>query len=182
MKDYHHILGVAVGANQAEIRAKYRKLAKEFHPDKNRGSREAIRKFRDIQEAYEALMEMSDDSKAELDEYVLRQIERFQSLALARKTEIKRAANGAPYRAPSGSWHQLSNTKNEAQVYSFPSGRMTSASEIADSEQIAKKFISKISSMIRSVREANEELSDLRMRELARKTNRIPESEIGNRN
>ncbi|HSA06900.1 MAG TPA: DnaJ C-terminal domain-containing protein [Candidatus Gastranaerophilales bacterium] len=53
-KDYYKILGVVRGADEKEIKAAYRKLARKFHPDVNKAS-DAAEKFKDINEAYEAL-------------------------------------------------------------------------------------------------------------------------------
>ena len=58
--DYYVILGVSRNASEAEIKAAYRKRAKEFHPDKHQGaSPEEIeyfeRLFKDVQEAYNQL-------------------------------------------------------------------------------------------------------------------------------
>jgi curved DNA-binding protein len=51
-KDYYSILGVSKSATEKEIRTAYRKLAREYHPDVNAGASD---KFKDINEAYEAL-------------------------------------------------------------------------------------------------------------------------------
>jgi len=56
-RDYYQILGVGKNASNDEIRRAYRKLAHEFHPDKSNGD---AAKFREVNEAYEAL---SDDTK-----------------------------------------------------------------------------------------------------------------------
>jgi curved DNA-binding protein len=54
-KDYYQTLGVARNASESEIKKAYRKLAMKFHPDRNRGNRQAEEKFKEINEAYEVL-------------------------------------------------------------------------------------------------------------------------------
>ncbi len=54
-KNYYKILGVSENASADEIKAAYRKLAKEYHPDKNPGDKTAESRFKDISEAYEVL-------------------------------------------------------------------------------------------------------------------------------
>ncbi len=57
--DYYDVLGVPKGANKDEIKAAYRKLALQFHPDRNK-SPDATERFKEISEAYAIL---SDDEK-----------------------------------------------------------------------------------------------------------------------
>ena len=59
-RDYYEILGVNKSATKEEIKKAYRKLAIQFHPDKNRGDDTAEEKFKEATEAYEVL---SDDQK-----------------------------------------------------------------------------------------------------------------------
>lgn len=54
-RDFYKILGVSKSANINQIKKAYRKLAKELHPDKNKGDEEATRKFQDLGAAYEVL-------------------------------------------------------------------------------------------------------------------------------
>ena len=54
-KDYYEILGVSRDAEQKEIKRAYRKLAKKYHPDRNKDNPEAADKFKEISEAYEIL-------------------------------------------------------------------------------------------------------------------------------
>jgi len=54
-KDLYKILGVSENANTEEIKKQYRKLAKKYHPDKNRGNKAAETKFKEISEAADIL-------------------------------------------------------------------------------------------------------------------------------
>lgn len=53
-KDYYKILGVAEEASAEEIKKVYRDLAKQFHPDRNKG-KQAEERFKEINEAYDVL-------------------------------------------------------------------------------------------------------------------------------
>ncbi len=54
-KDYYQILNVPRSATDKEIKASYRKLARQFHPDTNAGNKASEEKFKEIAEAYEVL-------------------------------------------------------------------------------------------------------------------------------
>ena len=53
--DYYKILGVSKSASANEIKKAYRKLAMKYHPDQNKGNKEAEAKFKEISEAYAVL-------------------------------------------------------------------------------------------------------------------------------
>ena len=55
LQDYYKILEIEPTANQTEIKAAYRRLAIQFHPDKNPGDKYALAQFYLIKEAYETL-------------------------------------------------------------------------------------------------------------------------------
>jgi DnaJ-class molecular chaperone len=55
LKDYYQILGVERNASQEEIKKAYRRLALRYHPDRNRDNPEAIKKMKEINEAYSVL-------------------------------------------------------------------------------------------------------------------------------
>lgn len=54
-RDYYEVIGVAKTATEDEIKKAYRKVAMQFHPDRNPGDKEAEAKFKEATEAYEVL-------------------------------------------------------------------------------------------------------------------------------
>ena len=66
-RDYYEVLGVAKTATADEIKKAYRKLAIQYHPDKNPGNKEAEEKFKEATEAYEVLID--DKKRSVYDQY-----------------------------------------------------------------------------------------------------------------
>ena len=66
-RDYYEILGVTKNSSADEIKKAYRKLAMQYHPDRNPGNKEAESKFKEATEAYEVLKD--DQKKAAYDNY-----------------------------------------------------------------------------------------------------------------
>jgi len=66
-RDYYEVLGISKGASEGEIKKAYRKLAIQYHPDKNPDDAEAENKFKEAAEAYEVLSD--PQKKARYDQY-----------------------------------------------------------------------------------------------------------------
>src|SRR5215470_8913376 len=54
-RDYYEVLGVSRGVGSDELKRVFRKLAMQYHPDRNSGDEEAAARFKEIAEAYEVL-------------------------------------------------------------------------------------------------------------------------------
>ena len=64
-KDYYKILGIERNATDAEIKSAFRKLALQYHPDRNPGNKQAEEKFKEINEAYEVLSDKEKRARYE---------------------------------------------------------------------------------------------------------------------
>jgi molecular chaperone DnaJ len=62
-RDYYEILSVTRGASEQEIKSAYRKLAMQYHPDRNPGNHEAEEKFKEAAEAYSVLSDAQKRSQ-----------------------------------------------------------------------------------------------------------------------
>lgn len=66
-RDYYEVLGVGKNATPDELKKAYRKLALQYHPDRNPGDKEAEEKFKEAAEAYDVLS--NPDKKARYDQF-----------------------------------------------------------------------------------------------------------------
>jgi len=66
-QDYYEVLGVEKGASEDDIKKAYRKMAMQYHPDRNQGDKEAEEKFKVAAEAYEVLSDA--DKRARYDRF-----------------------------------------------------------------------------------------------------------------
>ena len=63
-KDYYEALGVEKGASAKEIKAAYRKLAQQYHPDNNPDDANAEARFKEVSEAYRVLSDEDERKQA----------------------------------------------------------------------------------------------------------------------
>jgi len=66
-RDYYEVLGVDKNASSDDLKKAYRKLAMQYHPDRNQGDKDAEEKFKEAAEAYEVLSD--DQKKAKYDRF-----------------------------------------------------------------------------------------------------------------
>lgn len=66
-KDLYSVLGLQKGASAEDIKKAYRKMSKEWHPDKHKGEKDAEAKFKEINEAYEVLG--NEEKKSQYDRF-----------------------------------------------------------------------------------------------------------------
>ncbi|MGH9845581.1 MAG: DnaJ domain-containing protein, partial [Blastocatellia bacterium] len=66
-RDYYEVLGVSRNATDQELKSAYRKLAMQYHPDRNPDNRDAEEKFKELNEAYAILS--NADSRSRYDRY-----------------------------------------------------------------------------------------------------------------
>lgn len=66
-RDYYEILGIGRQASEDEIKRAHRKLAREFHPDRNPGDKKAEARFKEVEEAYDVLADKN--KRAQYDQF-----------------------------------------------------------------------------------------------------------------
>src|SRR5579862_6805457 len=66
-QDYYELLGVTRTASADDIKKAFRKLAMQFHPDRNSGNKDAEKKFKEVNHAYDILKDT--DKRAAYDRY-----------------------------------------------------------------------------------------------------------------
>lgn len=117
MKDYYQILGVPRSASDEEIKKSYRRLAKQCHPDVNKGSKAAEEKFKDISEAYNVL---SDDKQR-------KQYDMFGAAGPGFDPSQWTGQGGAGWPGGAGAW-----SSDDGVHYSYSSGNASDMGDLGD--------------------------------------------------
>src|SRR5882672_9669169 len=66
-RDFYEVLGLKRDASEEEIKRAYRQLAREHHPDRNPGDKNAEARFKEVQEAYDVLSDK--DKRGQFDQF-----------------------------------------------------------------------------------------------------------------
>ncbi len=110
-KDYYQILGVSRTASEKDIKAAYRRLARQHHPDVNPGNKAAEEKFKEINEAYEVISD--PEKRKKYDQYG----DKWQY--------ADQFAEAARQQSASGGWN-FSQAPGGGQSYTFEEGDLDS--------------------------------------------------------
>ena len=120
-KDYYSILGVNKDTNDADLKKSYYKLAKKFHPDKNKDA-DSEEKFKEINKAYEVL---SDASKRRLydlqNEFDVTKMSSHTATTTTRTTYSPKSANFTHYQETETSTPQGAKDSSSHKWYKFTS-------------------------------------------------------------
>ncbi len=86
-ENYYQQLGVKPSAPANEIKARYRALAKKYHPDKNIGNKEAEERFKEIQEAYHVLS--NQNKRRHYDLHATERVNYYQTTAYTKGEKVE---------------------------------------------------------------------------------------------
>ncbi|RMH61413.1 MAG: J domain-containing protein [Bacteroidetes bacterium] len=99
IKDYYKVLGLSEDASEAEIKKAYRKLARQYHPDRNPDNPEAEERFKEVQEAYDVLGDAQRRA-----EYDRQRKDPFAGSPFSGFSGAGREGGARFYRAPDGTY------------------------------------------------------------------------------
>jgi len=108
---FYRVLGVHLSAPSDVIRQAYRRLARQWHPDRHKGDDLAKRRFQEIQQAYEVLMDTSKRQDYDLQLLHLLDVEDY----LSRFQELILTASGLDMPTPSRSRHLANSCQGPRQ-------------------------------------------------------------------
>ena len=131
-RDYYKILGVERGATEPEIKTAYRKLARKFHPDVNPNNKDAEKRFKEINEAYQVLSDAGKRKKYD-------ELGADWEHGISQEEMMRRYAQEAAARERAGAGARYSGGRNRARAASatsssnFSAARAACAADAADS-------------------------------------------------
>lgn len=99
IKDYYSVLGVAEDASEKEIKKAYRKLAQQYHPDRNPDKPDAEERFKEVQQAYDVLGDAQRRA-----EYDRKRRDPFAGSSFGGFSGSGREGSTRIYRAPDGTY------------------------------------------------------------------------------
>ena len=114
-RDFYEVLGLSKGADPAAVKKAYRKLAKKYHPDTNKGNASAEEKFKEITEAYEILSD--SDKKKMYDEYGMLAFECGFDKETLHKAKAYRSMGSDPFES-FGGFYGRPGSKGRYRTYS----------------------------------------------------------------
>jgi len=116
-KDYYQILGVERNVDDKDLKAVYRRLARQYHPDVNPGNKAAEERFKEINQAYEVLADV--EKRKKYDRYGEQWQEAEQYYEAEREQEASRGFSWQPgagqtfHRQPDDIENNLHNNRRE---------------------------------------------------------------------
>ena len=171
MKNYYQILGVQPTATEAEIKSKYRVLAKRYHPDVNPGDATAAGKFADINEAhavlsdpksraeYDAKLKEASAPRPSQEDIIARQ--RAQAQAAARQAAYRNMnMNGVPLRAQAAAAQAAAQAQAQAHAQAQVQALCNQAYRqgVAEAQKAAEAEIAKIMAALNEAVTENKKL------------------------
>src|SRR6185437_15485972 len=127
-RDYYQILGVSETATTDEIKKAFRRLAKQYHPDRNPNNPQAADRFKEINEAHDVLSDAEKRKKYD-------QLRRYGAFAGTGGSPSARRGRGAPGAPPESGDFDISDLGGLGDIFSSIFGRRGAGGREAEPEE-----------------------------------------------